>query len=305
MPAGTSRPAATAALALAWAVLVAACSPLASPPATPRALSVVATTTVLTDLVARVGGGRVEVGSLVPRGGEVHTFDLSPSTAARVAGADLLVMNGLGLDDWLMDLVAASGTDAPVVALGQDLPGVELIADEVTGAANPHLWLDVGYAQRYVERIGEALSALDPAGASEYAARVEAYVAELGELDGWARDTMAAIPASQRRIVGFHDALPYFARAYGLEVVAVVVPAPGQDPSAGAVAALIDAIRRQGVRAIISEVQFSPALAETIARETGADVVADLYTDTLGDPPLDSYAAVIRWDVERIAGALR
>jgi manganese/iron transport system substrate-binding protein len=104
--------------------------------------------------------------------------------------------------------------------------------------------------------------------------------------------------------VSFHDAFPYFAAAYGLEVVGTIVDAPGQDPSAGEIARLIKVVRESGVRAVLAEAQFSPDLARTIAAETGVVVVTDLYTGSLGDPPIDTFEGLIRWDVERIVAGL-
>lgn len=281
-----------------------ACTPSGSP--SPGAVvHVVATTTVFADFVSQVGGDRVSVRSLVPAGGEPHTFDPRPSDVIAFGEADLVVMNGLGLDDWAVDLVSEAGGRAPVLRLAEDLPGADYIADDEEGGTNPHLWLNVAYAIGYVDRIAAALSEVDPDGESGYAERAAEYGAELDELDTFARDTLAAVSAGQRRVVAFHDAFPYFAAAYGLEVVGAVVEAPGQDPSAGQVAALIDAIRETGARAILSEDQFPSELVEQIADETGVAVVADLYSDSLGDPPGDSFAGMIRWDVERIAEALR
>ena len=97
---------------------------------------------------------------------------------------------------------------------------------------------------------------------------------------------------------------PYFAKAYGLEIVGTVIDAPGQDPSAGEIAALIDAIRSTGATALFGEAQFNPELARTIAEEAGITVVTDLYTDSLGDPPAGTYEGMIRWDADRVAGAL-
>ena len=265
---------------------------------------VVATTTVLADLVRSVAGESVDVSSLVPKGGEVHTFDPAPSDMQRVAAATLIVGNGLGLDEWLTDLAARAGATAPVVHLGEDLDGVAYVAGDDGTGANPHLWLDVAIAQRYVARIAEALAAADPSGAAGYADRAAAYDARLAALDTSIRVRFEALPAANRRIVSFHDAFPYFAAAYGLEVVGVVVAAPGQDPSAGEVAALIEAIRASGARAILAEAQFNDRLARQIADETGVTVVADLYTDSLGDPPLDSYEAIIGRDADRILEAL-
>jgi zinc/manganese transport system substrate-binding protein/manganese/iron transport system substrate-binding protein len=308
-----------AVVGLALFIALAACQGGGSSPTSgPTGLfPVVATTTVLADLVAQVGGDRVSVESIVPKGAEVHTFDPSPSDARRIAGARLLVMNGLGLDEWVAGLVTEAGpAGLPAVRLAEGLPGVVyLVAEEedheeqehsggITGV-NPHLWLNVAYARRYVEKLTAALVAADPANAAAYQANAATYDQRLAELDEFARTQIAQVPEANRKVVSFHEAFPYFAAAYGLEIVGVVVDAPGQDPSAGEIAALIEAIRANDVKAIFSEVQFNPDLADRIAAETGATVVADLYNDSLGDPPVDTYGGMIRYDVERVVEALR
>lgn len=314
------------ALVSAVALLASACTqgsatPAPSGPAPePDALRVVATTTVFADLVRQVGGTKVAVDSLVPKGGEVHTFDPAPSDIAKVAEADLIVMNGLGLDEWLGDLAADAGASAtPVVELAEDLDGVAYLdGDESEGdtpepsgddghgheGVNPHLWLNVAYAKQYVTRLTDALRTTDPADAATYDTNARAYQERLTALDAWARESIGAIPAQDRRIVSFHEAFPYLADAYGLEIVGVAVQAPGQEPSAGEIAALIDAIRAANVKAIFSEAQFPRDLVEQIADETGVRVESDLYNDSLGDPPVDTYEGLIRWDVERIVDAL-
>jgi ABC-type Zn uptake system ZnuABC Zn-binding protein ZnuA len=272
----------------------------------PDAIDVVASTTVLADLVRQVGGTRVNVSSLVPPGGEVHTFDPTPADIARVADADLVMTNGLGLDDWVEDLARDSGAQAPIVALGEDLEGATYLeGDGQAGATNPHLWMDVRNGVRYVERIGEQLAAVDAAHASVYEAGTASYVERLTALDDSAREEIGAIAAEHRKIVSFHDAFPYFAEAYGIEIVGTVIDAPGQDPSAGEIADLIDAIRASGARALFGEAQFNPQLARTVAEEAGITVVTDLYTDSLGGPPADTYEGMVRWDIERVAGALQ
>ena len=259
------------------------------------AIDVVATTTVFADLVRQVGGSRVRVSSLVPPGGEVHTFDPTPADIARVADADLIVMNGLGLDDWVSDLAEDSGAQAPIVRLGE---GIEGATD------NPHLWMDVRKAMRYAVRIGDELALVDAANAAMYGDMTRAYAQRLTELDAWAREKIAGVPAERRKVVSFHDAFPYFAAAYGLEIVGTVIDAPGQDPSAGEIAGLIDEIRASGASALFGEAQFNPELARTIAEEAGIAVVTDLYTDSLGDPPVDTYEGLIRADVDRVVEAL-
>jgi manganese/iron transport system substrate-binding protein len=271
-------------------------------------LTVIATTTVIADFVANVGGDLVDVRSLVPPGGEPHTFDPAPSDITRLESAAIVFANGLGLDEWLADLVADAGTAAPVVELGENLDGVDYRQLAAEGSADhadtvdPHVWLNAAYAGLYVERIADELAAIDPANADAYATGADAYGRELDELDAYARETLRAIPAENRKVVSFHEAFGYFADAYGLTVVDTVVEAPGQDPSAGEVAALIDEIRARDVRAILAEEQFPTDLVDRIAEETGATVVADLFSDSLGEG--ETYLAGVRADVDAIAEAL-
>jgi ABC-type Zn uptake system ZnuABC Zn-binding protein ZnuA len=293
-----------------FGAFVAACSTSGSSTAPDDALRVVATTTVLADLVEQVGGDDVVVTSLVPKGGEVHTFDPTPSDLQAVTSADLIVMNGLGLDEWHADIVADSGATATVVELAEDLEGVtylagEAHADEHEGeAVNPHLWLNVAYANKYVERIIETLSDMDPEIADRVSTRGEAYLARLAELDAAARDRIGEVPEADRVIVSFHEAFPYFAAAYGLTVVGTIVDAPGQDPSAGEIATLVEAIRASGAKAVFGEAQFSPDLAEIVAAEAGVAVETHLYSDSLGDAPADTYEGMMRWNVDRVVAAL-
>jgi ABC-type Zn uptake system ZnuABC Zn-binding protein ZnuA len=295
------------AVGLAIALVAGGCAPAAEtyggPTPAPGALNVVTTTTLLANMVREIGGSHVTVTSLVPKGGDVHTFDPRPSEAWALSGARIVFANGLGLDDWLAQLASEVGTDGPVIRLAENLPGVDYIVEG--GQTNPHLWLNVAYAGLYVDRIAAALGAADPADAAAYRTGRDAYRARLADLDTWARARLEALPADHRRIVSYHDALPYFCRAYGLVVVGNVVAAPGQDPSAQEIERLIDSIRSNNVRAIFSEAQFSPELARTIAAESGATVESNLYTDTLGDSPADTYEGLVRWDVDRIVEALK
>lgn len=304
--------------ALAFALVLAACSVGGSPNGEDGRLRVVATTTILADLAANVGGERVAVFAIVPAGGEVHTFDPAPSDLSRITSADIVLANGLGLDEWVEALVIDANSSAPLIAIGEELPGVAYRESDEHGVEaedhedgeghagiDPHIWLNAAHAARYVERIRDELTQLDPSGTDAYAANTEAYLAELGALDAELRDTFAAIPDGDRRLVSYHDAFGYFADAYGLAIVGTVTSAPGQDPSAGQVAALIDEIRALGVRAILAEAQFPTDLAERIAEETGIAVITDLYSDSVGPPPADSYLALMRSDAERIAAALR
>jgi ABC-type Zn uptake system ZnuABC Zn-binding protein ZnuA len=285
---------------------VAACGPGSATAPPGGALNVVTTTTVFADLVQNVGGPYVKVTSLVGKNGDVHTFEPKPADIQTVAGAKLLVMNGLGLDDWLQKTITnAAATGTPLVKLGVDLPGVTLLPGQDPGTQNPHLWMDVKYGELYVDRIAASLKAADAAHAAQYDAQAAAYKARLETLDASVRAKIATIPEANRKLVVFHDAFPYFAREYGITIVGVAVEAPGQDPSAGYTAQLISAIKAAGVKAIFSESQFPTKLVEQLAAETGAKVVANLYDDALGDPPVISYEAVISWDVDQLVTALK
>jgi len=307
------RPLRTPAAALALAAILlgavlAACggSGAATPSVAPGTLQVVTTTTIFADLVRQVGGDRVSVESLVPKGGEVHTFDPTPSDVRRIASADVVFLNGLGLDDWLADLVANAGTEAPVVRLAEDLPGVEYLAGGEAGTAsvNPHLWLNIGYAAKYAERIAASLAAVDPEHGADYEAGSAAYAKVLGELDASTRTTLGAVPETSRTVISFHDAFPYFAAAYGLTIDGTIVDSPGQDPSAAQVSGLIRLVKEKGIKAIFAEAQFSEDLVRTIADETGATVVSDLYTDSTGDAPQDTYVGMMTWNIDQVAQAL-
>lgn len=298
----TNRRLAALLLAALLGGLAAACGGATAPSGT-GPISVVATTTIHADIVARVGLEHVAVTSIVPKGGEVHTFDPSPQDVARVASARLIVSNGLGLDDWLTGLARDAGTTAPIVALGDAIPAGDLILEN--GVPNPHAWLDPMLGASYARTTAQALGRVDPPNAAQYTANAEMLATELAALDAELQATLGAVPPANRKIVSFHDALPYFARAFDIEIVGSIVSVPGQDPSAGELAALIDAIRASGARAVVSEVQFSDELARTVAAETGAKVVSDLYTDTLGDRSLATYPGILRWDVDKIVEALR
>lgn len=297
------------------AFAVAACSPdLAGTSGAPggsaggpgNPVVVVTTTTVFADMVQNVGGDLVHAVSLVPKNGDVHTFEPKPADVVTVAGARLIVMNGLGLDDWVQKTAtnaAASGT--PLVKLGEGLPGVALLPGEDPGTQNPHLWMDVKYAELYVDRIAEGLAQIDPANTSRYQSQAAAYKARLDTLDADVRAKISTIPESNRKLVAFHDAFPYYAREYGITIVGVAVEAPGQDPSAGYTARLVEAIRTAGVKAIFSEAQFPTKLVDQLARETGTKVVANLYDDAIGEPPVTSYEAIITWDTDELVAALK
>jgi ABC-type Zn uptake system ZnuABC Zn-binding protein ZnuA len=239
--------------------------------------TVVATTTQVADLVAQVGGGRVSVDGLLRPGGDPHDFEPRPSDVADVAKADLVFRSGGEVDEWLDDVISGAGGDAEVVSL---IDSVERLGDD------PHWWQDPRNAMRAVRTIRARLTELDPDGAASYrrnAARVER---KLRALDGKIAACVERVPPAKRRIVTTHDALGYFAKRYGVEVVGAVIPSLSTQAqaSAGDVQELVEQIRREGVEAIFPESSVSPDVERAIAREAGARIGESLYADSLGPP---------------------
>jgi zinc/manganese transport system substrate-binding protein/manganese/iron transport system substrate-binding protein len=262
----------------------------------------VATTTVLADIVANVGGDRVAVSSIIPPGVGPEDYEPKPDDARALDVADLIVSNGVGLDDFLDGLVEADGSQTPRLVLGEGIPTIA-----VDGVPNPHFWLDPTIVtDRYLPAIEAKLSEIDPAGAATYHANATAYDAKIAAMDAELKSEVETIPASSRKLVTFHDAFPYFARHYGFDGVGVILGGPGQEPSARELAALVDTVKAAGVHAVFSEAQFSPALAETLAGEAGVTrVVTTLYNDALGPAPADSYVGMMRWNMAQIVEGLR
>jgi zinc/manganese transport system substrate-binding protein/manganese/iron transport system substrate-binding protein len=269
----------------------------------PDALRVVTTTTVFADIVRSVGGSRTSVRSIIPPGVGPEDYEPKPDDARSLADAQLIVSNGVGLDDFLNRLLASGsgGTTARLV-LGDGLPTID-----VDGEPNPHFWLDPTIVKTgYLPRIVDALAALVPADRPTFEANAAAYGHELDALDADLKAQLATIPPENRKLVTFHDAFPYFARHFGFELVGVVLANVGQEPNAAELAELVEKVKATHVRAVFSEAQFNPKLAQTLADEAGVTrVVTTLYNDALGPAPADTYLGLMRWDVQQVVEALR
>ena len=319
--------------ALASLVLVAGCNGSAaspSPSESTRAAAdytVIATTSVFADLAQLALGDNVTIETIIPAGVDVHTFEPSPADAQKLAGADLIVMNGLGLDEWALSLLEAAGKseeDVLELAEGIDesnawvyLEGEEHDEEEGEehseeegeehghGGTDPHIWLDPKGAAIYVNRIAARVAAELPERAAAIESARDVGLAEIVALDEELRVGFTAVEASARKIVTFHDAFGYFARAYEIEIVGVAVEAPGQEPSAKEIASLIDAIKAAGVTSVFSEAQFPSKVLDQVAAETGATVLGNLYSDALGDAPANSYLGAMRANASAILASFK
>jgi ABC-type Zn uptake system ZnuABC Zn-binding protein ZnuA len=250
-----------------------------------------------------VGGSRVIVTSIVPPGVGPEDYEPKPEDARKLADATLIVSNGVGLDDFLDKLLTSgSASQTPRLVLGDGIPTID-----VDGEPNPHFWLDPTLVRRYyLPAIAGELKRLDPPGAAFYDTNAGSYGASLDALDASLRSKVAAIPQADRKLVTFHDAFPYFAHHFGFQLVGVILPNVGQEPSAAELVQLVEKVKAAHVRAVFSESQFSPKLTQTLAQEAGiTSVVTSLYTDALGPAPADTYVGLMTWDVDQIVAALR
>ena len=284
----------------------------ASPMPSSTTYRVMTTTSIIADLARLALGDSVQIDSIVPAGVDVHTYEPSPSDAAKIAAANLIVMNGLGLDEWVSSLIDAAHKGASdVVRLGEGLDTSDAwvyLTSATPGtshAVDPHIWLDPNGAALYVQRIADRVAHDRPELTDAIHATSARGLASIHALDVEVGALFAAIPVESRKIVTFHDAFGYYARAYKITIVGVAIASPGQDPSAREIAALIDAIRAAGVTTVFSEIQFPSKVLTSIAAETGATVLVDLYSDALGAAPGDTYLGAMRANATAIAASMQ
>lgn len=293
-------------LASVVALILAGCAPAPAPSATrPKA---VATINILAGFVSQVAGDRVEVVSLIPVGGDPHTYEPVPRDVQKVAEAQIVFYNGLGLEKWLEELIENAGGRRLSVELTRGLRPALQTEGRYRGDPDPHLWMDPVFAKQYVLNARDALRSFDPAGASTYEANAARALRELDALHAWIQEQVTRIPAHRRKLVTTHDAFRYFGQRYGFRVVGTIWGISTEDePSAQEIARLVDRIRAEGVPAVFVETTINPKLMERVAREAGVRIGQKLYGDSLGPPGsgADTYVGMMRHNVRAIVEALR
>jgi ABC-type Zn uptake system ZnuABC Zn-binding protein ZnuA len=274
---------------------------------TGRTIKVVTTMSILADMVKDVGGARVVAENIIPIGAGPEDYQPTPQDAQKIAGADIVFYNGHGLEEWISDLFTSAATPGqPQIAVSDGLQAVDVgSADFKEG--NPHFWMSAAYGATYVDKIRDGLIQVDPDGKDIYTKNADAYRKQLLDLNDELKRLADTLPAAERKLVTNHDAFPYFAKEYGFTIVGNILGNPESEPSAGDLAKLVQEIKAQHVKAVFSESQFSPKLTKTIADEAGVQVVANLYTDTLGDASsgVTSYVDMLRFDMKTIVDALK
>ena len=290
----------------------AAVEPLRVPPLSPIGEGerpfVVATTSIIGDVVAQVGGEAIELTTLMAAGQDPHSYEPAAQQLTAVANSNIIFVNGWDLEENLIRSLDSIGGDVPIVPVSA---GIEPLAfqgnDEL---ADPHVWFDVANVKQWTTTIADSLTAIDPANAETYAANAAAYQAQLDALDSDVRDAIGTIPPEKRKIVTNHGAFNYFANAYGVEIIGTVIPSMSAlaEPSAGEMAALIKTMNENHLCTIFTETTLSDALAQTLAAELDGceeTAVYKLYTGAIGAPGsgADSYISMMRANVERVASS--
>lgn len=303
-------------------------------------LKVVTSFSILGDIVANVGGDRIEVITLVGPDGDAHVYEPSPADAKKVSGADLVVVNGLGFEGWLERLVKASGYKGKIVVASEGVKPRAMEEEEHEhakaeakghakehhdgkgndhdhadahhhghdhGDVDPHAWQSLTNAKIYVNNIAKALVEVDPANASGYQQAEAAYLGELESLDTWVKAQFAQIPEQKRRMITSHDAFGYLGETYGLQILSPMGVNTASEPSAGGVKKLIKQINREKVTAVFVENISDRRLVEQIAKESKATVEGELYSDALSkkDGPAPTYIAMFRSNVSKIVAAMK
>ena len=274
-------------------------------------LPVVASFSIVGDLVQQIGGNRVNVTTIVGPDADAHGYQPKPGDAKAVATARILFVNGLGFDNWMQRLQKSSGSKAQLVVVST---GIVPLKEQGKGhghghdhgSVDPHAWHDVANLKRYATTIRDALVAADPAGKADYDARLAVYETALTALDTEIKTAVAAIPADRRKIVTAHDAFGYFGRAYGIAFLAPQGVSTETQPSAQDIARIIRFIRETKAPAVFIETISDPRQMERIAQESGAKIGGKLYSDALSPPngPAGTTIDMIRTNIRELNKAL-
>ncbi|MCL5428374.1 MAG: zinc ABC transporter substrate-binding protein [Chloroflexi bacterium] len=288
-------------LVLPFASLLAACAPVANSDS--EKMSVVASTQIIGDVVNAIAGDLVDVVYLIPPGTDPHAFEPTPQDAVRLAEADLVFINGFGLEQTLQYLLDEQNTKVVTVS-----DGIQPLALQEEQGMDPHVWMNPLNVKIWADNIAQALRQADRPNAVTYGANAQAYKTEIGALDAWAVEQIDQIQAEDRVLVTDHESFDYFAAHYGFEIIGAIIPGYStlDEPSAGDLADLETSIQQIGVKAIFVGMSLNPSLAKQVAEDTGVQLIP-VYTETLSSAngPASTYLEMIRFDVEAIVAALK
>lgn len=268
---------------------------------------VVTTFSILQDMVQEIGQDKIEVRNLVEPNQDTHVFEPRPENAKDLAQAKLVVKNGLGFEGWLNRLIKASGYQGKVIEASKGIRPIFYGTRRRRRIADPHAWHSLENAQIYVDNIVESLSTLLPKDADFFKARAEVYKKSLKTLQEKVQKDLEEIPSEKRTIISNHNAFNYLGRDYGITFYAPLGLSTGSEPSAKAVAKLIEKIRKEKIRAMFVENISNTRLLEQISKETGVKIVGVLYSDALSKPgtEADTYLKLMEYNLSSLIKALK
>ncbi|CNI16931.1 metal ABC transporter substrate-binding protein [Yersinia mollaretii] len=279
---------------------------LSSPLAMAKTVEVVASFSILGDIVQQVGGEHVNVVTLVGPNGDPHGFEPTPKNSKQLSKADVVFVSGLGLEGWLERLISASGYKGQVViaSTGVDTRKMDEEGKRVT---DPHAWNSMANGIKYANNVMNALIVADPEDADYFRKRGGEYIQQLEKLDAYAKAQFAAIPVGQRKVLTSHDAFGYFSQEYGVNFLSPVGFSTESEASASGVAALINQIKQEKIKTYFIENQTDPRLVKQIAAASGAKAGGELYPEALSPAggPAATYADAFKHNVDTLVGSMK
>jgi zinc/manganese transport system substrate-binding protein len=263
---------------------------------------VIASFSLLADIAQQIGGDAVQVSAFVGPDQDAHAFQPTPDDAKKLATADLLILNGLGLEGWQERLIQSSGFHGKIVVASSGIVPRKNEENEI----DPHAWQNLSNGRIYAKNIAKALTEVAPSQAKAIGARAAAYDAEIVKLDRWVRDELRDIPKPRRKIITSHDAFGYFGAAYGISFLAPQGMNTESEPSAKEVANLIRQIKNEGVKEVFIENMANPRLIEQMAKDSGAKMGGELFSDALSKPDgqAPTYFGMFRNNVPKMKKAM-
>jgi len=267
-----------------------------------KKISVVASFSIIGDLVQQVGGDHVSITMIVGPEEDAHVYQPSPADARKITQAEIIFINGLGFEGWLSRLINATKSKGTVVDLSSKIK-----ARQTQGEIDPHVWQDVNNVKIYIQEICQALIAIDPNNGADYQKNSQLYIEKLSKLDNEIVESLTNIPLDDRRVVSTHDAFGYFSARYGVAFLAPQGVSTEAEASARDIARIIDAAKAQKVKAVFLENVADPRLARRISAETNARLGGTLYSDSLTGAKGDgaTYLEMMRHNVKEIIRALK
>ncbi|WP_394754903.1 metal ABC transporter solute-binding protein, Zn/Mn family [Rhodoferax sp.] len=272
-------------------------------------ISVVASFSILGDLVQVVGGERVKVTTLVGPNADAHTFEPKPAHAKAILQSRLFVINGLNFEPWAKKLAQSASYQGQTLVASQGIKvrRLPLERSRTLAETDPHGWQDPSNVVIYIKNIAQSLASLDPAGAVHYQKNSEVYIQELQALDQFTNKQIAPLSVKQRQVITSHDAFAYFAARYQIRFWAPQGINADIEPSAKEVAQLIRQIKRDQIKAVFLENMSNPKLLAQIAQDTGVTLGAKLYVDALSGPnePGSTYLKMMRHNVAQLVAGMQ